>query len=640
MTQSLTNISDHTLASGNATTIRRMRSVSISSISRWSLVIITIITAAASLQTKWSLAKEFSWQCDEIPMFRRFTAAGAHVTNESEVAAYQPSVYHARTGAIRSLRSPSSISAIHTTTGFWVNLSTQLFGVSAFSARLMPMFWSMVAIVVAGVAGYWLTNRVVVGCVAAIIVSLSPHAIIYGAQARGYAEAMALAPLLIMTMEWLRRRPHSRVRALLVVMVAIPLSLTVYTAWVYWTLPVLALSVLIFPMYVRSKEDAQRLRSVMLSITFCLISFMCFYTMDRWRSLSFTASHMGVPIHSLQGFGVFVTHSLSHLFGQGYVFYLPLLLIGMLTHRKSSNSWWLYGLAISGALMLLLMLLNGSAGYPRNFGLWVVLMAVLIGVGFDRLMTSAQRFVNSNIMALATPIILGFVSILAFPRASAQAHDAIFPDWGGMVQRIDKEPENFGPRWIARCLANHWQIDWYQPHATIDRILAVPLGETIEVVAGFQYDKRHQEISYQSDIKQSAILPCPIPSYLKSHPATDIRGVPVRRWVGVKEGVSGLEAFDSENPVFLAISIESQAMNHVMLRMETLGKSMLRDVVFFAQSQPVNRKVSTLIAPKHIAARIALLLHADESNLLTIHAFALTPLENVDAAATVHAQFE
>ncbi len=631
MTQSLTNVASPTLMSAGTTQYRRSQTMALATVSRWSLIIITTITAIASLQTKWSLASEFSWQCDEIPMFRRFTAAGAHVTNEAEAAGYKTSFYHARCGVMRSLRSPSSISAVHTTTGFWANLSTQLFGVSAFSARLVPMFWSMAAIAVAGFAGYWLTKRVMVGCVAAIIVSLSPHAIMYGAQARGYAEAMALAPLLVLAMEWLRRRPRSKWRAVLVVMVALQLSMTIYSAWVYWAFPILVISALVLPKYATSKDDAQKLKSVMLIITFCVIGLMCIYTMSRWRSLSFTASHMGVPIQSFQNFLGFMASVLSHLFGQGYLLYIPLIVWGTASYRKSHEAWWLQGLVASAALMLMLMLLNGSAGYPRNFGLWIVLLAVLAGVGADRLMATAQRAVHVNIVSIGTPVLLAMVSITAFPWASAQAHDEILPDWGGMVQRIDKEPETNGPRWFARCMANHWQIDWYQPHASIDRILAVPTGETFELVTGFQYDNKYQEISYQEDIMQSAILPSPVPSYLASVPATDIRGIPIRRWVGVKEELLSLGGRDSETPVFLAISIDSQAMSHVMLRIETLGQSVLREVVFFAQSHAENQTVMTLIAPRYLVARIAQLLHADASKLLTIHAYVLSPIEKIES---------
>ncbi len=628
MTQSVISTSNHSLASVEVKPIGQTWSGAISTISRWSFIIIASITAVSSMQVKWSLAKEFSWQCDEIPMFRRTTGAGAHVTNEAEAAVYQPSLYHARSGALRSLRAPTTISAIHTTTGFWVNMTTQLFGVSPLAARLMPMFWSMIAIAVAGVAGYWFTKRVEVGSVAAIIVSLSPHAIVYGAQARGYAEAMALAPLLIMAIEWLRRHPHSKLRALLVVIVAIHLSLTVYTAWVYWTLPVLILGVFILPKRVTSKVDEKRLRSVMLLVTCGLIGFMSLYTIDRWPSLSFTASNMGVPVHSTHDFMVFVTDALTHLLGVTYIILIPLFLVGVMTHRRSCDPWWLKALAVSGALMLLFMVLNGSAGYPRNFGLWVVLIAVLVGVGFAKTLAATQRIIHPNAAALGAPIILAVASIMAFPHARAQAHDAIYPDWGGMVQRINEKPQTFGPRWIARCMANHWQIEWYQPHETIDRLLAVPLGETVEIVVGFQYDKQHGEISYQPDTEQAAIVPRPIPPFLANVSASDIRGVPVRRWVGVREVISSLDDTDPEKTVFLAISTDGSAISHVMGCIDNLGQSILHDVVFFAQSRSLNGNVVTLIAPASLATRIAHVLQLDISlEPLTLHAFTLTPIK-------------
>jgi len=627
MTQSFTSISDHALVADDTTTFHQVRSSTLTRVSRWSLILITVVTAAASLQVKWSLAKEFSWQCDEIPMFRRFTGAGAYVTNEAEAVRYKPSLYHARCGAIRSLRPPSSQSTIHTSTGFWVNLTTQLFGVSPLAARLMPMFWSMVAIVVAGLAGYWLTKSVIAGSVAAMVVCVSPHAIIFGAQARGYAESMALSPLLIISIEWLRRRPLSRRRALFVAMVAIQLSLTVYTAWVYWTLPILVLSVLMLPKNSISTKNTKRSNSYMLLITFILVGFMCLYTLGRWKSLFFSASHMGVPVHGIRDFVDFSTATLSQMFGHGYLLFLPFLLLGIFTHRQSSDAWWLVALALSAAVAMLFVLLNGSAGYPRNFGLWLVPLAVLVGLGFHRGLVNIQRIVPTNIVALGVPILLAIISILAFPRTSAQAHAAIYPDWGGMVQRLNDTPETVGPRWVARCLTNHWQIDWYQPISKLDRILAIPEGKTIEVLAGFQYDLQHQEISYQQDNKQKAIVPRPIPPFLASIAATDIRGVAVRRWVGVKEEISNLQDSDPEKKVFMTIKANSQLMHRAMLRIETLGPTILRNVVFFAHSQTAGGAIATLITTEDIAARLAHLLQTEHFKRLTIQVFTLTPLE-------------
>lgn len=161
------------------------------------LVLTTLVVVALSCHLRYTIASTMPWQCDEVPLLMRFTGLCGHVTNEQEAQAFRPSCYPAYMGALRSLKAPKSYATLHTTTGFWTNLTIHLFGANPLGGRVAPLAWSLVALAVAGTGAFLVTRSLVAACVATLVVSLSPHAITYGAQARGYAEALALAPALL-----------------------------------------------------------------------------------------------------------------------------------------------------------------------------------------------------------------------------------------------------------------------------------------------------------------------------------------------------------------------------------------------------------------------------------------------------------
>ena len=221
------------------------------------LILATVAIVALSCHLRWYLASTTSWQCDEIPLLVRFTGLCGHVTNDQEAREFKPGYYTFYMGALRSLRAPRFIAAIHTTTGFWVNLSIHLFGVTPAAGRLIPFIWSIAAIA-AAVWGTWLVARSIpAACIAAFLVALSPHAVAYAAQARGYAEAMALAPVLLITLEYYRRRPDGWFRATAVMICAIQLSLTVFTMWIYWVAPTLLLAIFVLPRLGKSRIQSR-----------------------------------------------------------------------------------------------------------------------------------------------------------------------------------------------------------------------------------------------------------------------------------------------------------------------------------------------------------------------------------------------
>ena len=206
------------------------------------LVGVTLIAAGLGAHLRYSLAHSLPWQCDEVTLLLRFTGLCGNVANESEAESFEPSYYSFYMGALRSLGAPTS--ALHTTTGFWVNLTVHLFGVTPVAGRVGPLLWSMVSMAAAGWGAWLVWHRFPTGanhrlktgatpegdlgdgssglasgpptwqgvpaaCLAIWAVALSPCATIYAAQARGYSEAIALAPLLLIALEYFRRKPDS-----------------------------------------------------------------------------------------------------------------------------------------------------------------------------------------------------------------------------------------------------------------------------------------------------------------------------------------------------------------------------------------------------------------------------------------------
>ena len=262
------------------------------------LILLTVTTLAIHLRC--SLARTLPWQCDEVPLLVRFTGLCGQATTEAEASGFTPSLYSFRMGVLRSLRAPHYPSALHTSTGFWTNLTLHLFGYSPGAGRAGQFFWSLVAIVAVGWAAGMVGRSVTAAGAAAWMVALSPMGVAYAAQARGYAEALALTPLLLIALEYLRRKPDSWRRGLIAYWCALQLSLTVYTMWVYWVLPLLGLGILLFPRMAVDHERRRITRAVVLVLALGLGSFMVIYTADRWTQLSYAASNFGM---SFEGWG-------------------------------------------------------------------------------------------------------------------------------------------------------------------------------------------------------------------------------------------------------------------------------------------------------------------------------------------------
>ncbi len=518
---------------------------------RVTAVAVTVLVVTLSCQLRWSLGSTTPWQCDEIPLLVRYTGLCGHVTNEQEARDFEPSFYSFYMGALRSVRAPKDTAAIHTTTGFWVNLTTHLFGASPAAGRAMPFVWSIVAIAAAAWGGWMVTQSVLAACIAACLVAVSPHAMVYGAQARGYAEAMAVTPLMLIAFECFRRRPQSWVRAVILLICCVQLSLTVYTLWLFWVAPALLLAVCALPRKAATVESRRMTRTVLIVVCASVFSFMALYTIDRLGPLSFTASRKGIALDSPHRAWAFLVSTMSHL-TVAPVVVLLLGTAGVLVLWRSTVRWWLFVLGAGVAAPLLFAAINRSAGYPRNFGYLVVPIAILAGAGADLWVVKAMERYRAGVVAAGAAVALIGSAAWAQSGTTSHARKMIEPDWGGAVMAIDREPETIGPRWVCHSLANHWQINWYRDTQHLVRSLAAPVGGEVEIILGTQHDELGREVVYQVDPLLDAIVAKPLPDWLVATSIDKTRsGVAIRRWRGARIASQGIADVPTGETLFV-----------------------------------------------------------------------------------------
>ncbi|MGI0149277.1 MAG: hypothetical protein ACREDF_07075, partial [Thermoplasmata archaeon] len=123
-----------------------------------------------------------------------------------------------------------------------------------------------------------------------------------------------------------------------------------------------------------------------------------------------------------------------------------------------------------------------------------------------------------------------------------------------VVERFNREPLTVGPRWFCPCLANHWQIEWYEHAVPTADFWGVPIGGRIEVVMGAQLGEDDLPRIYGYDPALGFIAEKALPAFLSALPPSEVRsGVEVRRWVGVRI----LESMGSDpklsGPAFLLV---------------------------------------------------------------------------------------
>lgn len=477
------------------------------------------------------LAAALPWQTDELPMLLRFTGAGAQVTSEEKADHFQATPYVLRTGAWRALQPPKDPAALHTTTNLWTNLTIYFGGVKPWVARVMPLTFGLGVIFLIGYATRTVGGGITAIAIATGLAALSPVGIIYAAQARGYAEAMFLAPLLLLCVESLREKPRRLARAACVMLIALQLSLTVYTAWVYWVLPVLAASLWCVPRDPVERDTARQMRFALGLILMALLGIMGFYTLDRWPALVFTATNMGEALNSLAAvreFAVLVARTLTPL----REFIAVPVLLGWVLLLRSPYRWWAVAMGLGVLAPLAWGLQHGSAGYARNFAYLLGPAAILAGVGIERFFVALLERRNRIVVYAAVNVLLLGGMLAAWDGMLRDARAMILPNWGGAVQAVGSRPPTDGPRWVSPCLAHHWPIQWYQGAQAAAHMAYAPADQPLEILVGTttQPDQR-AEIIYREDPVRQAIVETPAPTWLTGHRHVErLHGVNLRRW--------------------------------------------------------------------------------------------------------------
>ncbi len=591
----------------------------------WVYAGLTVALILWSAHTRWTLARDLTWQCDELPLLTRFTGVTGKAATEAEARRYQPTFYNWRMGAMRALRAPSDVASIHTTTNFWVNLTTHLFGITPLAGRLMPLAWSMLAAATAAWAAWKITHDPVAASVTALLLALSPQLCAQGAEARGYAEAAALAPVLPLVLEKLRRASDRVGWALAAFLIALQLSLTVYTAWVYWVLPVLMCGCVALPR--RSEGDGGRnnggdgenklarrhVLAVLILITAALAALMGVYTLDRWASLNFAAGYGGIPIREASDVLTVAALCAEEMFPLSPV--LALLLIpGTAAVWRSPSRWWLGCMALCLGAMVSIALRQGSAGYPRNLGVILSPMMIVAGCGAGALVRgvrgwsqqagAARAAAPSQRRALLLEALgVTGLAMLTVPAAASlkdRAHALILPDWGRMTLDLDTMPERLGPRWLCPCLANHATIRWYRERDNIERILELNEGDTIEVVLGAQRDEFGRPVVFRDDARRDAILAYPVPDFIASSPVWQItNGIELRRWRGVADSSP-----DGDAPMLVYLTLPPPPVSTSFKDFLNSIDAFDRGVVTFKPVACGDRWVASLIAPQSLLPSI------------------------------------
>lgn len=492
---------------------------------------LALVTFACHL--RWSLARSTTWHCDEIPLLVRFTGLNGQVTNEFEAARFTPTLHSLRMGTIRSFHVPDYSFAAHTTTNLWTNLGIHLFGMSHLGGRAGSLFWSLMGIVVCVCAVRTAGGGIVAVSVATLAVSLSPFATAYAAQSRGYAESMALTPLLLISLELLRRDSRSPWRALFALLCAIQLSLTVYTTWVFWVFPVLVAVAVFLPRYADFGDERVQLRLSVVLIAAATLMFMALFTVERWRTLTFAAQN-GERLTGFAEWMEFAARSAEQLLPWASVL-AGLAAVGTFALHRSPVRWWVWAMGTGVVMPGFVGWMNGSPGYARNLTYLVVPIAVLGGLGADAIARLASRVLPRRAVILTmTLFVLGGGS-WSYAELERRTREILNPDWGRLVQDLNVEPESLGPRWVCPCLANHWQVDWYAKPVAIESLWEMEPGERIEVAMGASLGDDGRPRVYDYDPARRFIAEKPLPEFLATTPPSDVRyGIQLRWWSGIR----------------------------------------------------------------------------------------------------------
>jgi hypothetical protein len=543
-----------------------------------------------------SLATTLTLRCDEIPLLVRFTGLCGRATTEHEALRFTPTLYSFRTGAMRSLQVPPYTFAVHTSTGFWTNLTIHLFGMSPGAARVGPLIFSTLAIVLVALAVWLAGGRIPGACVAGMVMALSPSLIAYGAQARGYAEAMALTPLMLIALEKIRRRPDDWRWATCGLLSTLAASLTVYTVWVFWVFPVLVVAWFLLPRITFDDQARRIARTVMTVIVVAVAAFMAVYTAARWKQLTAIVGY-GVRFDGPDAVLDYLVRVARELLPIPLVVGL-LALVGVAAIRRSPAAWWRWLIVAAAITPILFAAVNGSAGYVRNLTYLIGPIAMLAGVGADALLRRAEGRTPRWIVGGLSASVLAIGALYIAGASRSLASGILLPDWGQVVQSLEKDPLTVGPRWMCPCLANHWQINWYRTRVDENASSGVPPDSRIEIVLGAQLGDDGRPKVFRHDPVRGDIRESSLPPYLVAVARHDlIGGVELRRCVATETSLESLADVAAENPVFIEVIARTAIANDAWMRFLTVGQADVSGVVTFKEQPTPIGIAYSMIAP-------------------------------------------
>ena len=274
-------------------------------------------------------------------------------------------------------------------------------------------------------------------------------------------------------------------------------------------------------------------------------------------------------------------------------------------------------------------MLNGSPRYLQNPIRRIGTAAWLARIGLDA-MTRLAMTGPSRGRPRAAVAMLAFAGFASWSYASLEgrARAIVLPDWGDVVQSLNGEKITVGPRWFCLCLANHWQIHWNQAGCNHEAFLEVPDGGTIEVVLGAQLSEDHQPTVFGQDPVQDRIRETPLPAYLASVQATDVRsGVVLRRWMGTRVSRERAAGQTASAPVLLLPLVRQTISAAGWRQFLTVGETAGCGVVTFKEVPVPEGMIHAMIAPSGGLATIVVSMERDLGiSTDDIHFFTLTPL--------------
>jgi len=414
--------------------------------------------------------------------------------------------------------------------------------------------------------------------------------------------------------------------------------------WVYWVMPTLLVATILLPRERRVPLAAcppvrtgRVIRLGLVTISISMVALMGIYTIDRLASFTNPATQAGVRLNDFQAVQDFLFTFMRRVLGdaQWCVWLIP---VGAWVLSRSALRWWLWVIVASGVIIIAFALINGSAGYVRNLTFLLMPLAMLIGLGVDRLFEqcvlklATRRFRKDVVSAV---LITGFAAtgVWAYPRLQPRVR-ALLPDWGQAAQQTEHWRQPFKLRWFCPSLAHHWQIDWYRKASSPDEFMQLSIASKMEVVFATQRDEFGQAEVFRSHPIREIISEDPLPTYLASiAPYTITKGIELRRWQATRISLKQTKSHDE--PLLILVDLKHGRMTfpawqHFCDKTRCYEKG----VIDFKALPGQEYAVWSLLAP---ASTASALIHGIEDNFFVakkdVRLFSLTPMTLVEVGS-------